>query len=140
MKILIILKQKEKFCMIRDSIRFSNNFNDLFSSCLSCQKTDHRMLACPYFNCLSIAEPKFVINKFIYSKPQERIHFDRKIRTAKTKNCLFERKNNMKKAIHIRLDKMLSRKFYHEINKTNNGATLEDKEIHFWAGVFLMAN
>lgn len=114
--------------MIRDSIRFSNNFNDLFSSCLSCKKTDHRMLACPYFNCLSIAEPKFVINKFIYSKPQERIHFNRKI-TAKTKNCLFERKNIMKKAIHIRLDKMLSRKFYQEINQTNNGATLEDKEI-----------
>ena len=105
--------------MIKDEILFSNEYKYLSTTCPSCNKLDHRMAACPYLNYLSVANRDFLIHKLIYSKPQARAFFERKIGQVRL-HALFDRKKIMKKVINIRFNKDLMGNYLELMASENN--------------------
>ena len=109
--------------MIRDKISFYNHYDDLSTTCLSFKKKNHRLNQCPFLNIKNIYNPRLVIRKYIYSKPQTRIEFKRNPPTAngmRNTSALLNRKKIMKKAINVRFNKDLMNNFQESINKSKS--------------------
>ena len=64
--------------MIKDKILISRDYLNLHSTCLSCMKIDHRINECPFISCFSSFKRQMIIQKHIYTKPQNRRDLMRK--------------------------------------------------------------
>jgi len=113
--------------MIKDKISLYNQYAILKTPCLSCQKKNHRINQCPYLNIKARFNPRFIIQKSIFSKPQIRTSFNRnlpKTNGIRTPSALLNRKKIMKKAISVRFNKDLMRNY----EETMKNSELENKE------------
>ena len=72
--------------MLKDQIKNYRNFGD-FKSCARCKVNNHLIGECPKI--FYVPDKDFLIKKFIFSKPQTRKKFNRKIR--KDMNALTEK-------------------------------------------------
>lgn len=78
----------EKFCKIKDEINLYNSFQDIYVSCASCNGK-HPTIFCPILH-LNYSDER-ILQKYNYSKNQERIFFPRKKKHSSFK--LFKRLN-----------------------------------------------
>ena len=103
--------KQEKFCMIKDEILFSHQYDRITDVCLSCKENDHHLKRCPLITYQPIKS--FLILKHNYSKPQKRQSFARKHRNY---NALEEKKHTFKSALALRFDKDIMHSYKISIN------------------------
>lgn len=100
-------KDHERFCEIRDKYIFSQNINQHFNKCISCNEQGHFLEKCPLIN--YCPDKEFLIERLNFSRPQER---NFQFRKYMKKNSFAIKSKAIQGVIKMRFNKKLMRKYF----------------------------
>lgn len=111
----------ERFCEIRDQISLYKDYSRICQKCTVCKKENHLVFECP--NLHLTLSPERIIEKYNFTFPQERSHYQR--RKKKEKN---------KALSNIKIFQASAKKFLNELCQVSHSeseeSNLSSLEIH----------